>query len=197
MVFYPPKTNPMEDEILDNQESSNLDAETGDTVDTTEETNEESNVEVDAELKKAKEYAQNQKIRAEKAEKALKAVQSKKVEEVAPKNTSDISYKDILSLADVHEDDREYLLEESKLRGKSISELKKDPYMQIILKTKNEERQTAQATNTTGARRGSSKQTDEQLIENFHKGIVPESDEGIRRLAEAQMNLKRAIAKGN
>lgn len=44
--------------------------------------------ETDEELAKAKEYAQNQKIRAEKAERELKALRSKPVENETPKNES-------------------------------------------------------------------------------------------------------------
>jgi hypothetical protein len=50
------------------------------------------------------------------------------------------------------------------------------------LAQKNEERTVAQATNTGAARRGSSKVSDEKLLELASKGQLPDSDEEIARL---------------
>lgn len=181
----------MEDEIVQ-QEDSNLDA-GNETAETEETSTEETSDEVTARLKKAEEVAKNQKIRAEKAEKELKALKSTPPE---PK-VEGLSAKDILALRDVHEDDVDYILEEAKIRNKSISELRKDPYLQIILKAKAEERASAQASNTGVTRRAEDKLSDDKILSDFNKGIVPESEDDIQRLVEAEMNLKKKIAKAN
>ena len=71
------------------------------------------------------EIAKNQEIRAKKAE----ALAKEQKGESTPKNDDNMPVRDILALRDVHEDDVDYLLEESKLRCKTVAELKKDPYI--------------------------------------------------------------------
>ena len=66
-----------------------------------------------------------------------------------------LTVKDLLAVRDLHEEDVEYLLDESKKQKVSVSDLKKDVYMQMVLKTKAEERATAEATNTHTTRKGS------------------------------------------
>lgn len=78
---------------------------------------------------------------------------------VNPSNDG-LSARDVIALRDVHEDEVDFLLEEAKLRGKSVAELKKDPYIIFFLKTKEEERKTAQATNTSNTRRASKNSDD-------------------------------------
>lgn len=106
---------------------------------------------LEAKATKAEEIATNQKIRAEKAEAEAK----KPKETETPKNES-LTATDVVALRDVHEEDVGYLLGEAKLRNKSISELKADPYIKIILQTKAEERKTAAAINTGSSRKSTS-----------------------------------------
>lgn len=109
---------------------------------------------------------------------------------VDPKKADGLTAKDVVALRDVHEEDVDYLLEEAKLRGKSVSELKADPYMKIILKTKAEERKTAEATQTkqTG-RTSTNKNNVEKIMENFEQGIVPDDPE---EFAKAQHAYQKA-----
>lgn len=134
---------------------------------------------------KAEEVAKNQEIRAKKAEAGLKA----KKEDTTSKNG--LSAKDVVALRDVHEDDVDYLLGEAQLRGKSIQELKKDPYMKIILKTRADERATAQATNTGTGRTKTSQLSDEQILADAETGkeVDPE------QFAQAKMNIRLKEAK--
>lgn len=164
----------------------------------TEEVVEESGEALKEKLQKAEELAKNQRIRAEKAERALKqksALKTEKAEEVEAKSTSGMSLKDIRALQDVHDDCVDQVIEYAKFKGVSIVEAKKDPVMQTFLKTKEEERRIAEATNTGGARRGTNKISDETLIKNFNSG-VPLKEDDIERLVEAQIAQKKSKAKG-
>jgi len=177
-------------EELDQLEVENLDEDLDSTQEESDEVNEE--------LTKAQEIANNQKIRAEKAEAELKALKKPqpKTETETPKNDN-LSLKDVVALRDVHEEDLDYLMEESTLRGKTIADLKKDPYMAIILKTRAEERATADATSTAPTKRGTKRDSDETILRNFEQGKVSDNDEDIMKLVQAEQNQKRAIAKGN
>lgn len=127
---------------------------------------------MNTEWNKAQEYARNQKIRAEKAEGDKKP----KDESTKPVDKSGISVMDIYALtnAKVHEEDIEEVTKAAKLLGKSISEALKDSTVRAILQTRNEERATAEAANTTTAKPGTKQITGEELKQNLSKGQVPE-----------------------
>lgn len=151
---------------------------------------EESEDEVEARLAKAEEIAKNQRIRAEKAEKELKALKGnavKKEEEVvAPKN--DLTPKDYLALTEnkITSEDFDEVVRIASVLGKSISETLKDKTAQAILKGRQEERATAEATSTATSRRKSGQNQSERLLSNLQKGELPETEEDARALAEAQ-----------
>jgi hypothetical protein len=177
------------DNELENQDSLNLE----ETQDSIPEEVEEPN----PELVKAKELAQNYKVRAEKAEQALKKVKTAPAE-VAPKNEIDgLSLKDIRALQDVADEDVEEVTEFAKFKGISITEAKKTSVIQNLLKTKAEERRTAEASNTTVTRKSSRKDSSEEILSNFSKGQVSEKDEDIQKLAEAMLEQRKARAKSN
>lgn len=131
-----------------------------------------------ADYDKAMEIANNYKIRAEKAEK------DKKVEKKPVTQESNLSVQDLYALMDakVPSEDIDEVTDYAKLKGISITEAVKSNVIKGILKDKQEVRTSANATNTSSARRASSKQSDEALLANAAKGIVPESDKEIRRL---------------
>lgn len=127
-----------------------------------------------AKLSKAEEIAKNQKIRAEKAEQELRALKKtpmaeKPKEKETPKNEPEMSLKDIRALQDVHDDDVDEVIDFAKYKGVTIAEAKKSTVIQTLLRTKEEERKTAEATNVSGARRGSSKVTGEELLNRAAK----------------------------
>lgn len=130
------------------------------------------------ELAKAKEIAENQRIRAEKAEKGKKE-----------EKTSELSTKDVLYLAkaDIHEDDLADVLEWAKFKNISVNEAHKA--LKGALDVRNEERRTAEAANTSAS--GSSTQVSgESLLEKAKQGQVPEKDEDIDKIVEARMQEK-------
>jgi hypothetical protein len=167
------------EEYLDDSESLTTEEEMIDDDDTAER------------LRKAEEIANNQKIRAEKAEASLKALRNKPKETETPKNDS-LPLKDIRALQDVHDDDVDDLLDYAKYKGISVAEAKKSVAMQAVLKSKEEERRTAQASNTGGGKRGTSAKTDEQVIAEVNQGNISEDDADIARLAEARNAMRKA-----
>lgn len=180
----------MEDENVQ-LEDSNLD----ENLDSNQETEEveESN----EELTKAQEIAKNQRIRAEKAEaelKKLKKPEPAKEEKETPKNDG-MSLKDIRALQDVADEDVDEVLDFAKYKGISVAEAKASPVMQTLLKTKTEERATANASSTGNSKKGSKRNSGKELLNDFKQGKVPESDEDIAKLVEAEHDEKRAIAK--
>lgn len=118
------------------------------------------------EVVKAKEYAKNQKIRAEKAEQELKALKQAQTE-AKPKtpDKSNYSLQDIRALSDVHDEDVEWLENYAKFSNLTITEAKKRKDVQVYLGIKKEERTTAEVSNTEGGAGGSSKISEEALLQ--------------------------------
>lgn len=148
--------------------------------------------EVDVEtLKKqlAEKEEQNKKLfeRAKQAE-ALAKQLKKPEEKETPKN--ELNLKDIRALQDVHDDDVDQITDYAKFKGVSVAEAKKLPEMQALLRTREEERTTAQATNTGGGRKATSKDTHEAILERAEAGQLPEDDEGIKKLSEARLQVR-------
>lgn len=163
-----------------NEETTEVVAETAE--ETTPEVEETEEVDVDA-LK-----AQNKKLyeRAKKAEAEAKKLKQQP-KESEPKTDSNLSLKDIRALQDVHEDDLEEVMNYAKFKGISIADAKKDSVVRTLLKNKEEERKTAEATSTGKTKRGVSSLSDEQVVEAAYSG--KEIDPA--RLAEAQLALRR------
>lgn len=138
-----------------------------------------------AEAEKAKEIAENQRIRAEKAE--AKAKQTKPSERTA------LSQTDLYALikADVAEEDITDIQEYASLKKISIAEALKSSVVTKILEEKKESRLTELATSTGSNRRSTGRVSDDILVQNAQAGKLPDSDEDIRRLIEARKTVKR------
>lgn len=133
------------------------------------------------ELAKAKEVAENQKIRAEKAEKERKV---EKKEDTSGLSTKDVIY---LAKADIHEEDLSDVLDWAKFKNITVSEAHKQ--LKTALDVRNAERKTAEATNTS-ASRASTVITGESLIDKAKQGQFSEKDEDIDKIVEARMQEK-------
>lgn len=141
---------------------------------------------------KNEELANNYKIRAEKAETELKKLNPEKP--TPTKGADDLSTKDLYALmqANVPQEDVDEVAKAAKLLGKSVSEALQDSTVQAILKTREEYRKTAAATNTKNARPGAKGITDEEILSKAAKGEIPAagSDEA-QRLFWARRGGKR------
>jgi hypothetical protein len=140
------------------------------------------------EAKKAAELAENQKIRAEKAEKKLK--ESKGSEEHSDEN---LPAKDMLALteAKVSSLDFDEVVRIAKVLGKPITEALQDDTLKAILERRVQERASAEAANGGGGPRGKQTPAADAILAKAEKGELPESDADIAALAAARQN-KRA-----
>ena len=113
----------------------------------------------------------------------------KKSEIPEAKGQEGLANKDILyfAKADIHEDDIDTVLEWAKFKNIGVKEAHAE--LKAVLSTKEEERRSAQVTQTRGAR-GSTAPTAQDLISKARKGNLPEKDEDIEALAEAEMQMK-------
>lgn len=107
----------------------------------------------------------------------------------------DLSMTDVLALAkaDVHEEDMETVIKWAKFNGVTVKESLGDKTLKAILNDRNEERKTAQATQTKGGARGSAKVTGEDLLNQARKGKLPDidKDEDWDKLTLARLEGKR------
>jgi len=155
------------------EQDLNLEEESDDTTD-----------EADERARKAEEVANNQKIRAEKAESELKALKAKQTETVTPTTTEEnptptngvMGLKDIRALQDVPDEDVDEVIEYAKFKGVPVAEAKTDPVVQNILSTRKEERASAEAANTKQTRRTNSKTSEEALLNAHATGNLKEED---------------------
>lgn len=128
-----------------------------------------------ATLKAQKEHWRN------KAEKSEAPVTAKEPEAQTGLSTKDTIY---IAKADIHEDDIEEVLELAQLKKVSVKEA--HDFMRPILKERQEERKTAQATQVRGGTRGTSKDTHEAILAKADKG----EDVDAEKLAAARMQRK-------
>ncbi len=140
---------------------------------TTEQTEQTETVDWESEAKKAKELANNYKIRAEKAEGKNKGIKPTSNDKQA--NTS-MSLKDSVALVRANIDDEsiETVERYAKFAGKSIADALKDEDLKAILDRRANVKKTASVTNTSSARRTVSKPDPAVLISKLSKGEVPE-----------------------
>lgn len=141
-----------------------------------------------AKAAKAEELEEKNKQLYERAKKAEKAK--------APSKEDGLSPVDIIYLAkvDIHDEDLPEVLEYAKKMGVSVKDA--HAHYKPILAEKAEERKTASATQTKGGARGSSKTTGADLLARAERtGELPDTDEGMRALAQARLDRKKAHSK--
>ena len=109
------------------------------------------------------------------------------------KETKDLSTEDTYALfkAEIDMEDIAEVKKYAKMEDISIAEAIKAPIVQGILKDKTEKRTTAEASNVGGSKRVSGKISDETLLANAKKGIMPETDAGIERLFEIRKGINK------
>ena len=97
----------------------------------------------------------------------------------------ELSTKDVLFLAkaDIHEDDYDEVLERAAYKKISVSEAYKQ--LKPFLEVKAEQRKSAETANVSNVRRGTTKVSDDVLLENARAGKLPDSDDEIERVIKA------------
>jgi len=153
-------------------------------------------VSVEEQLVKAKELAENYKIRAEKAEK--KTPKDEPEEIPAPNKEvteeTNLTSRDVLALTGAgvtNDEDIDYLLKTAKGFGMTISEALADKTINAKLEEQQEERTTANATNTKGGASGVANKTGASILAAASKGKLPESDEDFDKLAKARIESRK------
>lgn len=164
-------SNTAEEEVLETSQEESY-----------EETSNESDNELQERLAKAEELANNYRIRAEKAERLAKGKT-----EAQPKQSKEFD-EDTYALleAKVPREDITEVREYAQLKNISVAEALKSNIVKGILSEKAEQRNTALASHVGASRRSSSTTSEEQLVENARKGILPETDDDIMRYAKAK-----------
>lgn len=118
-----------------------------------------------------------------KAEKAGEKEEPGTQEKPVVKNDS-LSSKDLIAIAkaDIHEDDIDEVVEYAKFKNISVAEALKSSVVKTMLSESSEIRKSAEATNTSKVRKGSTKVSDEALLEKLSKGDIPEDKDSAERL---------------
>lgn len=113
----------------------------------------------------------------------------KKEEQI--KSNNNLSHFDLIAImkADIPEEDVEVVLKYAEFNKTSVRDALNDSILKSILSTKAEERRTASATHTGKSNIGTAKISDEKLLEDARKGILPKNEEDLKRLAT--LSLKR------
>lgn len=99
------------------------------------------------------------------------------------------SIKDYRALSTVeHDEDVETIVDFAKANDISIPEAKAHKDVQFILKGRKEERKTAEASNTGGGKRGSSKVSDEKIIADANDGKEVDPEQLAEARSKARVN---------
>jgi len=167
----------MEDETLVEDGTLAEQEEAGEEEVEEEEEEEAGEVDYKSKAEKAEELAENYRKRAEKAEKKAKAPKKE--------STSSLTTSDILALAkaDIDDEDMDEVLEYAAYKGISVKEALNSSIVKTTISEKAEERKSANAVNTGATRRGSSQVSDDRLLADARKGVMPDSEGDIARLA--------------
>lgn len=118
----------------------------------------------------------------------------KKAEARVPsKELGDLTNKDVLFLSkvDVHEEDLDTVLDWAKFKKISVADAHKE--MKTVLDVRAEQRRTAEATNTKGSPRGTSKVSGIDLLAQAQRGeAVEPTDENFEAIQQARLARKTA-----
>lgn len=186
---------------MDEKEIENLDSEIEET-ETVDSSNDEPEVENETADEQEEEYTEREKQlyarlkKAEKEKKELLEAQkvTKKTEASKPKaSNSNLSTADIIALtrANIEPDDIDEVVSYANFKKISITEALKHPAIKATLEANAEVRKSAQVVSISGGRRaGNGGLSDERLLANAEKGILPDNDADFNRLAELRLKNK-------
>lgn len=92
---------------------------------------------------------------------------------------------------DIPEEDLPEVLSFAKFKGITVAEALKSPIIKTMLAENAEARNVAEGSNTTGGRRGSGRLSDQALLDNAAKGILPDSKDDMARLSILQRKSRK------
>lgn len=128
--------------------------------------------------KQAKKFRSIAQRKGSKTQQNDKSGEKREKKPVASEQEADMTSRDVLALSNAgvkEEEDIDEVVEYAKFKKISVAKALRTPYIQTTLKDRAEERQTADATNTGGGRRGSQKLSDDAILDNARKGKLPDN----------------------
>lgn len=150
---------------------------------------------VDEEKESLRKELATLKAQKEHWKKKAQTVQEVKQDNTSTKEIPANSVRDYIALskAGIEEDeDIDEVMAYAKIKGISVREALKSSVVKAIIADKSEFRKTAEVSNTSNARRGNSKVSDEALLANLGKGNIPEKgSEEAERIFWARRGGKR------
>lgn len=142
--------------------------------------------------KKSYERARLAEAKLKEARAELARLKQSPKEPPTPSGTGSLTttVKELKAISDLEDDDAEYVATYAEKFGVSLSEARKNKDVQAVLKVRAEERRTAEATSTGPARRGSSKVSDEKLLEQAASWNIPDDEDAMKRIASSRLKKK-------
>lgn len=174
------------EQTIENDNSTNVDGVEETQTEEQETSLEPEQAQADPEKEELKKKNAQLYARLKKLEEKSAPQQTKK--ESVPTDTV-LSTSDVLTLVAAgitNEDDINTLTESAKALRLPIKEAIKNSTIKSLLTIRQEERRTAEATSTQVSRRGATKVSDEKLLSDAKKGIMPDNDEDLQRLIAAR-----------
>lgn len=103
-----------------------------------------------------------------------------------------LSSQDVITIVknNVPEEDIDEIVEYAKFKKISLSDALKDNVVKTILADNAEKRKVADGANTDGGKRGSGRLSDEALLSNASKGVLPSSAEDMTRLTKLKLRQR-------
>lgn len=134
----------------------------------------------------------NKKIATLEAQKNHFREKASKREALETSTRADMSPADLVAVmnAGVHQDDMERVERFAISEGISIRDAVAHPELKAMLDVRNEQRNTAVATNVENVRRGASKVSADTLMQRANKGDIPSGDDEIEALVAAKAKFK-------
>ena len=177
---------------MDNDELETIDS-TNDDLETLDSTNEEQESDTDVDTETPEEYTEREKqyyARIKKLEKELADKGEPKEGKKAVKTDNKLSTFDMLALQKANietEEDLDEVVRWADYNKISVAEALKSKVLKTVLSEKSEERMSAMAVNTgTGRRPNNGQVSDERLLADAERGIMP-NEADIGRLAVLRM----------
>jgi len=154
--------------------------------------------ETNEDLDKAKEYGENQKVRAEKAEKKLKALEAKKETETpkkeeAKEKSNEPDYAKLAFLEGkkvVNADDQKLVLDEAERLKLPLTDILNMQHIKTQLKDAHDQREAKSGSPKGKGKAGSTGQHD--VDHHLAKGTTPEDVEEAKKVIDARMKSDKS-----
>jgi hypothetical protein len=177
---------------VNDSENVEEEAEETETEESHEETEEETEEEAEEESDEEIETYKTRLEQLEKENKTLKIQKAiQKAKKTAPK-ANELSNEDVIAIArsKAHDDDIPVIRKYAQFNNLSVREALADDVLQTILEKNEAKRTNASATNMGNSKRSGAKVSDETLVANAKKGILPDESD-LDRLISSRLEQRK------